>query len=225
MTNNTVLTEQNDPYCLTEEAGAALISGGPWQRFGVVGDSLSAGTCDPSPGYTGGPWCDRVVSTLRLVNPDLAYLNTAKIGQTTAHTLATQVDRLLAFHPDLIHLPSGANDIWRTSEPDWPAVEQDLRRLYDLAAGTGATLTVFTLMTRFVVPTISGFADRVIRINELTRTIAGEHGAIVVDTENHPMNSRPDLLSADEIHLAAGGQAVLAAEIIRGLSWTLAVAR
>lgn len=225
MSDDRALTQQTDPYCLREEDGAAFLAGAPWRRFGVVGDSLSAGTSDPDPGYPGGPWCDRVRSTLRLVRPDLAYLNTAEIGQTTAQTLATQVDRLVSFAPDIVHLPSGANDIWRRSEPDWAQIEQDFRTMYGIAAGTGATITVFTLVRRFVVPTIPGFADRVRRVNAVTRTVAREHGAIVVDTEDHPINHRTDLLSADRIHVAGAGQAVLAAEVIRALGRSLAVPR
>jgi lysophospholipase L1-like esterase len=222
MTTSPVLTEQTDPYCLSLEKSAALLGGAPWHRFGVVGDSLSAGVGDPDPGYPDGPWCDRVAATLRVVNSDLSYLNSGQIGQTLAQTLETQLDALLAFEPDLIHLPSGANDIWRRSEPDWDGIDSSLRTLYDRAASTGATITVFTLVRRFVVPAIPGFVDRVRRINDLTRAIAGEHGAIVVDTENHPINDRPDLLSADGIHVAGAGQAVLAAEVVRALARRLA---
>lgn len=225
MSHDLALTERTDPHCLSEETAASLLAGAPWRRFGVVGDSLSAGTSDPDPDYPGGPWCDRVTSALRLVHPDLAYLNTAEIGRTTTETLATQVDRLVAFAPDLVHLPSGANDIWRRSEPDWDQIEGDLRTLYGIAAGTGATITVFTLVRRFDVPSIPGFADRVRRINALTRELARAHGAIVVDTENHPINDRADLLSADQIHVAGAGQAVLAAEVIRALGRDLRVAR
>lgn len=219
------LSEQTDPYCLSVAEGAALLARAPWRRFGVIGDSLSAGTSDPTPGYAPLPWCDRVVATLRAVTPDLAYQNTAEIGQSTEQTIATQADRLLAFEPDLIHLPSGANDIWRRSEPDWNDIEENLRKLYGLAAGTGAAITVFTLVRRFLVPSIPDFADRVRRINALTRTIAADHGAIVIDTESHPINERPDLLSADHIHVAGAGQAVLAAEVIRALARSLAAKR
>jgi lysophospholipase L1-like esterase len=225
MTIPDALTELTDPYALTAEAGAELLAGAPWHRFGVIGDSLSAGVSDPDPGYPGGPWCDRVEATLRLVNPDLAYLNSGRIGQTIAETIDTQLDALLAFEPDLIHLPSGANDIWRRSEPDWRGIEAGLRTLYQRAAATGATLTAFTLVRRFDVSVIPGFPDRVRRVNELTRTIAADHGALVVDTENHPMNDRPGLLSTDGIHVAGAGQAVLAAEVVRALGRHLAHAR
>jgi hypothetical protein len=42
---------------------------------------------------------------------------------------------------------------------------------------------------------------------------------------DHPVNQRTDLVSADGIHFAASGQAVMAAEIIKGLARLLAARR
>ncbi|MFD3701565.1 SGNH/GDSL hydrolase family protein [Nocardia sp. NPDC058658] len=215
-----VRTESTDPYCLSDEAAAALLAGAPWTRFASIGDSLSAGTSDPSPGYRTLPWPERVRGVLQLVNPALVYLNTAEIGATTRKAIATQAERIVEFGPDLLHLPSGANDIFRP-EPSYERIEDDLRELYGIAASTGATLTVFTLVKRFVVPRIPDFAERVSRVNAITRQLATEHGAVVIDTWDHPINERPDLLSADRIHLASAGQAVLAAEVVRALTSAL----
>ena len=55
-------TEETDPYCLTTAAAAQLLADAPWRRFVVIGDSLSAGTGDPSPGYETGPWSARVAA-------------------------------------------------------------------------------------------------------------------------------------------------------------------
>jgi hypothetical protein len=45
---------------------AALVRDAPWQRLGVVGDSLSAGTGDPGPGYADSGWVDRVAAVKAL---------------------------------------------------------------------------------------------------------------------------------------------------------------
>jgi hypothetical protein len=45
--------------------------------------------------------------------------------------------------------------------------------------------------------------------------------AIVVDIGDHPVNSGEDLLSADRAHLAAAGQAVMAAEVVKALACVL----
>jgi hypothetical protein len=65
------LTEESDSFCLRPADAAALIPDAPWRRFGVIGDSLSAGTGGPCPGYETLGWPDRVARILRLVRPGL----------------------------------------------------------------------------------------------------------------------------------------------------------
>ncbi|GAA3206656.1 hypothetical protein GCM10010468_22230 [Actinocorallia longicatena] len=209
-------TEETDPFCLPPAEAAALLAGAPWRRFAVIGDSLSKGTGDPSPGYASLGWPDRVADVLRRIRPDLACLNVAEVGATTSRTLKTQLGRMTAFAPDLVHLPSGANDLFRP-EPDFTVIEKALGAVHEAAAATGATLTVFTLGRAFVVPGFPDWDQRVRTVNAITRRLASDHGAVLVDMWDHPVNDRPDLVGPDGIHFSASGQAVLAAEIIRGL--------
>jgi lysophospholipase L1-like esterase len=212
--------EDADPYCLAPAEAARLLAGAPWRRFASIGDSLAAGTGDPSPGYAPGGWTDRLAGVLRRIHPELAYRNAAAIGATTAVTLAEQVPAVLAFQPDLLHISCGANDIWRR-DPDLPATERTLRRIFALAAGTGARLTTFTLGSAFRVPKYPDWSDRVRALNEVIRAVAADHDAVLVDIWPHPVNARPDLLSADRVHFAGAGQAVLASELTRALARTL----
>ncbi|MGV9820761.1 SGNH/GDSL hydrolase family protein [Nocardia xishanensis] len=212
-------SEETDPHCLPALEAAALLFDAPWRRFGVVGDSLSAGAGDPRPGYASQPWADRVADTLRRVVPDLEYRNIAVNGATTEHALA-QLDRLVDFAPDLLHLPSGANDIVGRA-PDYARIERELRELYRRAAATGAQLTVFTLGRAYRIPTFEDWTDRVRTVNAITRGLAAEYRAVLVDMWDHPVNDRADLLSADRIHFAANGQAVLATEVVKQLAHRL----
>ena len=110
------MTETTDPYVLSPEEGAKILTGAPWRRFGVFGDSLSLGVGDATPGYDDLGRSARVERVLRRVHPDLAYINTAKVGATTARR-----------------------------KPDWGRIEEDLRAMYEWATSTGAHLSVFTL--------------------------------------------------------------------------------
>ena len=213
-------TEETDPFCLTTSGAARLLAGAPWRRFVVVGDSLSAGIGDPSPGYQTGPWSARVAAALSLVHPDVVHVNLAGVGATTRDTLDDQLERALDLRPDLIHVPSGANDIWRRS-PSFDTVARDLRHLFESAAGSGALVTTFTLGRAFVVPTIPDFAEHVLTLNEIIRSLAQDYGVVVIEMWDHPIMDRPDLLSADQIHFAASGQAVLAAEVVKALARAL----
>lgn len=216
-TDHRVLTEATDPDVLAPQTEAALVAGVPWRRFAVFGDSLSLGVGDPAPGYDGLGWPDRVARALRRVHPDLAYLNTGRVGATTAQALAEQAARIDDFDPDLLHLNSGANDIiCRT--PDWDRIEDDLRAMYQWAHHTGAQLSVFTLGRAFNVPAFGEFSDRVARLNDLTRTLSAEYDAVLVECWDHPLNDRPDLLSADKIHFATTGQAIIASLMLQQLA-------
>ncbi|WP_328474529.1 SGNH/GDSL hydrolase family protein [Actinoplanes sp. NBC_00393] len=211
-----LLTETTDPDVLAPAQAARILAGAPWRRFGVFGDSLSLGVGDTTPGYDGLGWPARVERALRRVHPDLAYLNTARIGATTVQALQEQAQRINEFGPDLLHLNSGANDIMRRT-PDWGRIEDDLRAMYEWASSTGAHLSVFTLGRAFVIPALPDFGERVARLNAITRTLAAEYGAVVADCWDHPLNDRPDLLSADRIHFATTGQAVIASLLIEAL--------
>ena len=210
-------TEATDPLCLAPERAAELLRDAPWRRFAVVGDSLSAGTGEQSPGYSPLGWADRVAEVLRRGRPDLAYENSAVIGATTAHTLLGLDEALARFAPDLLHIPSGANDLV-AREPDFPAIERQLSTLFRIAADTGATVTAFTLGRAYVVPKFSDWRERVLRVNDIIRRLAAEHDVVLVDMWAHPVNMRPNLLSADRIHFSTSGQAVMAAEIVKGLA-------
>ncbi|MCM6778654.1 SGNH/GDSL hydrolase family protein [Nocardia sp. CDC159] len=219
--STSVLIERNDPYCLPTVDAAALLYDAPWQRFGVVGDSLSAGVGDPTPGYAEGGWADRVAEVLRLVNPKLVFLNTSERGATAGRTVRGQFERMDEFGPDLLHLPCGANDIVRR-EPDFGEIEQTMRAMYELAARTGARLTTFTLGRAYEVAAFADWRERVLAMNEITRRVAADYDAVVVDMWAHPVNERANLLSADRIHFSSSGQAVLAAEVVKRLAHLLA---
>ncbi|MGW4719759.1 SGNH/GDSL hydrolase family protein [Nocardia sp. NPDC004260] len=219
-----VFTEETDPFCLDQADAVALLAEAPWGRYAVVGDSLSAGTGDPTPGYRDRGWSDRVADVLRSVRPDLDYLNVSENGATTAQTLEKQAARMLEFSPDLLHLPCGANDIVRR-RPDFGEIERTLRQMYDLAKGTGALLTTFTLGRAYDVPVFPDWTERVAAVNEIVRGLASEYDAIVVDMWDHPVNDRDNLLSADGIHFSTSGQAVMAAEVVKKLADSLGTDR
>ena len=79
----------------------------------------------------------------------------------------------------------------------------------------------FTLGKAYRVPVFSDWDERVRTMNDITRGLAADYGAILVDMWDHPVNAREDLLSEDRIHFSASGQAVMATEVVKQLAHRL----
>lgn len=209
-------TEATDPYCLPQERLTELLTGAPWRRFAVLGDSISEGIGDPSPGYATVPWADRVANSLRSVQPQLGYLNTGRMGATSAQVRATQLDPVTAFGPDLVHITCGANDLW-SPDADLTVMRANVGAVFAQVASTGATITTLTFADNFRGPRLRAIRERMMVLNDTVRDVAEEFDAVCIDLWQHPMRLRPNLLSADGIHFSMSGHAVLATEMVRAL--------
>lgn len=210
-----MLDEANDPYCLSDEAATELLAGAPWQRFATVGDSIAEGIGEPSPGYRTVPWADRIASIL---GGD--YLNIGRMGSTTAEVVAEQLDRAIAFEPDLVAITCGANDIF-AKDPDYAATEANLDRLFGAAAASGAQIFTMTVADVFRDTRLLPLRARLGTVNDIIRAVAARHGAVVAEFWQHPIRMRPDLMSSDNIHFRMSGHAVVAAEVVKVLAATL----
>ncbi|SEO10149.1 GDSL-like Lipase/Acylhydrolase family protein [Actinacidiphila rubida] len=103
-----------------------------------------------------------------------------------------------------------------------PAVlETELDLLFSALSGPGTTLFTYGLadVARAVPALRGGPLDAGVAVlNEVTRTAAARHGALVVEMHGHPATGHRDLYSADLIHFSARGHAVAAAVTLRTLS-------
>ncbi|MEV6660235.1 SGNH/GDSL hydrolase family protein [Nocardia fluminea] len=212
--------EADDPLVLAPERTAALLAGAPWQRFAVLGDSIAAGTGDPSPGYAPTGWADRVAAALTAVNPALAYRNTGRIGATSDQVLGRQLTETVEFAPDLVHLSCGGNDLF-TAGGDVDRLHRNLSTILTALAATGAQLSMFTVADVWSVERMTpmrAMRPQMIALNEVVRAVADEFGAVLTEFWHHPLRSRPELMSADLIHFTTSGHAVVASEVVRSLA-------
>lgn len=221
-------TEANDPLLLAPEQAHELLAEMPWRRYAVLGDSIAAGIGDPSPGYQSSGWADRVAATLTAVQPTLQYLNTGRMGATSAQVLADQLQPVLDFRPDLVHISCGGNDLFLPdSSPD--QLRANLDALFGaVAARTGAQLCTFTLADVWEVERMAPMRpirDRMSQLNDIIRELAASYDALLVEFWDHPLRLRPDVMSADLIHFTTSGHAVVASETVRALHTRLARTR
>ncbi|MED3039282.1 SGNH/GDSL hydrolase family protein, partial [Bacillus tropicus] len=79
-----------------------------WQRFVAIGDSFTEGIGDEVEGIALKSWVDHFVQMC--VN-DIEYVNFAKRGLVTKEIRSQQLEKALAFKPDLVSLIAGANDV------------------------------------------------------------------------------------------------------------------
>ncbi|GAB2674995.1 SGNH/GDSL hydrolase family protein [Nocardia goodfellowii] len=217
---NIIRTEADDPLVLSAGEARRLLAGAPWQRFAVLGDSIAQGVGDPSPGYEPKGWADRLAAVLTAVNPSLAYLNTGRIGATSGQVLAEQLQRVVDFRPDLVHLTCGGNDLFLPGGSS-TELRANLETLFAALAETGAQVTTFTVSDVWEVERLAPMRpmrERMAQLNEILRDIAARYDVLLVEFWEHPLRLREDLMSADLIHFSTSGHAVVATEMVRALS-------
>lgn len=213
-------TEADDPLLLTAAQADALLTGAPWRRFAVLGDSIAAGTGDPSPGYEPTGWADRVAAALGRIAPTLAYRNTGRIGATSTQVLDQQLPEILEFAPDLVHVNCGGNDLFEPGA-DLDRLHANLATICTALTATGAQLSLFTVADVWTVERMSPMRlmrSKMAALNDVVRATAAEHDALLTEFWTHPVRLRPTLMSADLIHFTTSGHAVVATEVIKTLA-------
>ncbi|MBA0053036.1 SGNH/GDSL hydrolase family protein [Streptomyces sp. AJS327] len=207
-----------DPYCLTGEEADALLAGHPWRRIAVLGDSVAEGLGDPVPGYPDVPWATQVAQALRRQRPELAYRNFGRRNIRAAHVRASQLDRALAFGPDLALVACGGYDaLWPSFEPERTA--EELRGIITPLRTDGCEVLTVGMMDLPLPPESPGrgFSTRLRLLSRVTEVIAGELDTLHLDLSHHPAAELPDLLSADGRHANLRGHTIAAAETVRRL--------
>lgn len=214
-------TEAADPYCLGPGDALRLLSGHPWRRFVVLGDSVAEGIGDPVPGYTPLPWADRMAAELRRVHPGTGYLNLGRRHATAPQIRATQLDAALRFGPDLALVCCGGND---AISPffDVEAVESALTAILSALRGAGADVLTFGYYDLSTCPAIrpplrADVSRRMRTLTARTATLAAAHGAMHIDLTNHPSSTASNLYSADGLHGNGRSHAIAAAVALRVL--------
>ncbi|MFF0545859.1 SGNH/GDSL hydrolase family protein [Nocardia thailandica] len=214
-----LFTEADDPLLLPRERAVALLADAPWRRFAVLGDSIAAGTGDPSPGYAATGWADRVAATLSATSPATEYRNVARVGATSTQVRAHQLPGILDFAPDLVHVGCGGNDLFEAGgDPD--RLRDNLSAMFAALAATGAQLMTFTVADVWEVERMAPMRpmrERMATMNEVIRAVAADYDAVLTEFWDHPVRTRPTLMSADLIHFTTSGHAVVATEVIRSL--------
>jgi EmrB/QacA subfamily drug resistance transporter len=214
------LNEANDPF-LRSQPDLTLT---PYRRFVVVGDSMAAGTGDPSPGYEHLGWADRIA---RALGPEAAYLNLGRRNLLAREVRATQLEAALAFKPDLAAVLCGGNDLMRPDH-DPAAVEEHLDAIVRALRAAGSEVIMFApfdMSTSDVLPQEhkARWRSLIEGMTQQARRVARRNGALLVEFGDHPAGADASIYSSDRIHLNARGHAICAAGTARALARRAAV--
>ncbi|ADB35060.1 lipolytic protein G-D-S-L family [Kribbella flavida DSM 17836] len=213
------MRETNDPYCLRPGESAELLAGHPWRRFVVLGDSVAEGLCEPVEGYSDLQWADRLAAELSASAPGLEYLNLGVSGLRAHEIHATQLDRALAFRPDLALVVGGGNDAFG-ARYDADRVDAELEAMVTALQAAGADVITLGMFDVSASPAVAdwlrpGLHERMRRLSERTRALAQRLGTLHVHLTTHPLSTDPGLYSADGRHGNARSDAVATAETLR----------
>ncbi len=201
----------------------------PWSTFVALGDSLSTGRGDARPDGQRIGWARRLAGLLtERTGVPCTLTNLAADGAPLATVLGQQFPSVAGLGPDLVSVTVGMNDI-RAREFDEQRFADDLGRLLDGLAATGATVLTCTLPDiagiMSLPPDLVGIArQRMRQASDAIRDQAARHGALCLDLWGRPDAVDPGLFGADRIHPNASGHRLMAA-VFADLLWPAEGAR
>lgn len=205
----------------------ALLSGAPWRRFAVIGDSIAEGLGEEAPGYGPEPWAERIAGALRANDPDAHYVNFGRRYLRAAEIRATQVEPALAFEPDLVAVISGGNDVLDPAFSDRNALAAELEATIAPFVDAGALVLTFGLLDitraiRMAADFGEHVGSRLALLAEVSRDLADRLGTVHVDLAAIPASADPSIYSSDRMHVNTRGHAVVAGETARALAREIA---
>jgi lysophospholipase L1-like esterase len=194
------------------------VAGAGIGSYAALGDSFTAGAGCP----VGARWTDRLAAALPGVDGELRYRNFAVDGASSADVLG-QLRPALALEPDLVTVVCGVNDVLLTVRPDTDGYARNLATIFArLLRGSPAPLLITATAPESLDFLELGPRTRrrlragLARLNEHTRRIAAEHGAICLEVAGHPGLDDPENFQDDGLHPSAVGhaRAALAFELL-----------
>ena len=191
----------------------------PWKRFVALGDSVTEGVGDPQPDGQLRGWADRLAEALSAADGDLEYTNLAVRGLKTEEVREQQLQAALELRPDLASALVGMNDLL---EPNFDpsSFERELTSLVGPLRDAGAVVLMatfpdITLFSPLPARLTTGIRRRLADASEVVRSVAGVHGALLLDANDFPEAREREIISVDRLHPGPRGHVLLAQKFAR----------
>lgn len=191
-----------------------------FQRYVAIGDSSTEGLEDPDPrgGYRG--WADRLAEHIAAAQEEpLEYANLAIRGLRLNEIRNTQFEAALDFHPDLMTIFGGVNDVIGR-RCDFGALASDFATMFGEARRRNVTVLTFTMPDPTAInPLGRHLRPRMFALNDIIREEAERFDVIVMDFQKYPVTEDPRLWFEDRLHGNSLGHERVAA----ALAWRLGI--
>ena len=193
--------------------------------FTVVGDSAASGVGDALPSGTTFGWAYYLAKSFQ---DPLVFLNVSRPGAKSQEVLEDQLPKVLVHKPDICGVIVGGNDMLRNGFN--PAkLHSNLRQTLSQLQRNGTTALMLELHDPTeIVPLPKLLAQvlnrRIDAVNQVTRSVANEYGAILINTRNIPDIYKLENWHIDRMHPSKLGHQRLAAEfrkLLIGAGWHL----
>jgi len=187
--------------------------------FAVIGDSAASGVGDPiAEGVTAG-WAYYLAQSF---DDPLVYINASRPGAKSKEVLETQLPKVLIHKPNICGVIVGGNDLLR-NDFNPGKLHQNLREVLSNLRESGTTALMLELHdpTKIVpMPKLlaSVLSRRVNAVNEVTRAVSNEFGALLVNTRKIPNIYKLENWHIDRMHPSKLGHQRLAEEFRKMLS-------
>jgi lysophospholipase L1-like esterase len=189
--------------------------------FVALGDSFTEGLDDQRSDGTYRGWADLVAERLAAATPGFRYANLAIRGRMLDAVIDEQLPVALGTGADLVSFAAGANDAMRRRF-DADRMAARLNEVAGAIVASGATLILFTTASDRArrLPAGRVLERRLVALNEIVRSIAATHRAIVVDHRGERSLADPRMWGLDRIHLSTLGHQLVAARVLAVLGRT-----
>ncbi|PFM26608.1 lipase [Bacillus cereus] len=189
-----------------------------WKRFVAIGDSFTEGIGDEVERITLKSWVDHFV---QLCVNDIEYANFAKRGLVTKEIRSQQLEKALAFKPDLVSLIAGANDVLK-GRWNLQTYKNDMEFMIDKLSKTGADIMIanlpdFTVRLPLASEKKQVIKEQLLEANEVIFSLSREYKLHHVDFWNHHVVNDNTLWSTDFIHPNSKGYVKVAELIFNSL--------
>jgi len=193
--------------------------------FTVVGDSAASGVGDADANGTTFGWAYYLAKSFQ---DPLVFLNASRPGAKSQEVLEEQLPKVLVHKPKICGVIVGGNDMLRNGFNPVKLHNNLRHTLIELKrSGTTALMLELHDPTK-IVPMPKLLAQvlnrRIDAVNQVTRSVANEFGAVLINTRNIPEIYNLENWHIDRMHPSKLGHQRLAAEfrnILANSGWAL----